>query len=67
MKLFITNKNNFERDCQSSKEAHQNAFSQLSNQVSNGFIPIEILTRDCVFKFKQLKEDVFFYEFLGCI
>jgi hypothetical protein len=65
MRLFITNKNNFERDCQSSKDAHQNAFSQLISHVSKGFIPIEILTKDCVFKFKQLKDDVYFYEFLG--
>jgi hypothetical protein len=67
MKLFITNKNNFEHDCQNSKDAHQNAFSQLSTFVSNGFIPIQILTRDCIFNFKSVKEDVYFFEFLGTI
>lgn len=65
MKLFITNKNNFENDCVNSKEAHQNAFSQLSKAVTNGNIPIEIITKDCVFKFLQVREQVFFYEFLG--
>ncbi len=67
MKLFITNKNNFERDCLKSKEAHQNAFSQLSISVTAGNIPIEIITKDCVFKFKQVREQVYFYEFLGSI
>jgi len=67
MKLFITNKNNFEHDCSGSKEAHQNAFSQLSKSVTDGFIPIEIITNDCIFKFKQFKDEVYFYEFLGTI
>jgi len=67
MKLFITNKGKLETDCQKSTEAHQNAYSQLSKSVIDGNIPIEIITKDCVFKFIQVREQVFFYEFLGVI
>lgn len=67
MKLFVTNKAKLESDCQQSKEAHQNAFTQLSNSVTDGKIPIEIITKDCIFKFVQVREQVFFYEFLGTI
>jgi len=67
MKLFITNKLILDADCSKPKEAHQNAFSQLSKAVTDGNIPIEIITTDCIFKFKQFRDDVFFYEFLGTV
>ena len=67
MKLFITNKESFEASCAQSKLAHQNAYSQLLNATSDGNIPIEILTMDCLFKFVQIKEEVYFYKFLGTV
>lgn len=67
MKLFITNKLTFDTSTEKPSEAHKNAFSQLSKSVADGNIPIEIITKDCVFKFIQVREQVFFYEFLGGI
>lgn len=67
MKLFITNKSVLDKSVPKPKEAHQNAFSQLSKAVADGNIPIEIITKDCVFKFIQVREQVYFFEFLGDI
>lgn len=67
MKLFITNKQDLEASCKQPKEAHQNAFSQLSGSISDNKIPIKIITKDCVFGFKEVREQVYFYEFLGGI
>lgn len=67
MRLFITNKDDFDRSCPKQKEAHQNAFSQLSIAVTDNKIPIKIITRDCVFEFKEVRDQVYFYEFLGGI
>jgi len=67
MKLFITNKTQFEQECLDSNEVHKNAFSQLSKSLLSGNIPVDIITKDCVFKFTQIRADIYFYEFLGTI
>lgn len=67
MKLFITNKTVLDTSAKKTNEAHKNAFSQLSKSIADGKIPIEIITKDCIFKFISVRSDVYFYEFLGTI
>lgn len=82
MKLFITNKQEFENafdffDAQNftSKEIHKFLYQKLLISVnSENSIPITIFQnidldgwRDAEFKFKGIQKDIFFYEFLQIV
>jgi hypothetical protein len=73
MKLFITNKNNFEHafnyNLELTKKIHIDAFNELKNSIDiNNSIPL-LLTPSfddlglCLFDFINKKGDVYFYEF----
>jgi len=71
MKLFITNKVEFEDQFpDTSGEIHKKAFNILRESVSENNIPIILLADysdlNCaLFNFKRILDDVYFYEFTG--
>lgn len=82
MKLFITNKKEFENafdyfDAQnfSSKEIHKHVYQQLLKYVNTeNSIPMIILEnidlegwKDAEFRFKGIKNEIYFYEFYQII
>lgn len=82
MKLFITNKKEFENSFDffeaqnfSSKEIHQFIYNKLFISISTqNSIPIIILQnidldgwKDAEFRFKGIKDDIYFYEFYQII
>lgn len=65
MKLFILNREAFERTVFDTRPTHIAAFNQLHASVSCGNIPILIHQDDQTFEFKSVKDDVYYYNFIG--
>ena len=68
MKLFITNKPEFDQE-ESSDRVHKIAFGKLSTSLAEGNIPLEIFVhyydRDYLFGFVNKRNDLFFYSFIS--
>ena len=68
MKLFITNKLQFENDVNNieySKSIHKLAFNQLSANLAKGYIPLSIhpVSNDFFFNFVKKDNDIYYYEY----
>ena len=69
MKLFITNKSEFEEDFSNSKQIHQKAFNQLKKSVDvSQSIPLYLCPEyrggaNVLFDFLTRKEDTYYYEY----
>jgi hypothetical protein len=82
MKLYITNKrefdkefeqNDFNRNCLNQKQIHQKAFTLLSKKLTSDFsVPLQILVKfndvdECVFNFENKNGRIYNYSFGGII
>lgn len=72
MKLYITNKQDFQQAIGDTREVHKRAFNVLFKDVSDGYIPLSILVdyneqEEALFNFSSVKDDVYFYLFESLI
>ena len=68
MKLFITNKVHFDTNKESAI-IHKLAFAEMSSNIAEGFIPLEIFisyySQDFLFEFISKRNDIFFYKYIS--
>ena len=72
MKLFITNKLQFENDVNNieySKSIHKLAFNHLYASLAKGYIPLLLqpLPSNVFFDFVKKEHDIYFYEYKSLI
>ena len=69
-KLFISNKEKFDRDFPTNSEIHKRAYKELLSKIADNSIPI-ILAVDygndslIMFSFQRKADEIYFYEYIG--
>lgn len=72
MKLFITNRNEFERDFPNSKEIHRQAFQDLQGALAGGNIPTILLPMyrpegNVILDFVNKNQDIYYYTYTSVV